>query len=448
MTESTEQTLSYTEQVLCSHLVTVESLDVLAREGFLSESVQELIPTEFIRKLTDWSLRYYFKNGRTIAPTPEAIQETWSKELERGRITIDFETESDSVEWVVEQLRAQFATFRTQEFVRTFATTVFSADPDERTFKVQQGAHDLYLMAQSLQSRHREQNAADGIAEALERYEIRRDSERAVQGMTFGLPLLDNYTLGTHPGELAVFAAASGAGKSWVGGKVAINEWVQGRLAALFTLENDLEMTFDRLACIQARVDYAAWQRGQVTDEGRIELVRTWAKKLADSDHAPVVLMPERGNRTVPAIVRKAIVLGAQSLIIDQLSFVEHNPKSKERQRWALWGETIHELKNEISEGRDKLPCLLLHQISREGVRAAAKTGRYEMDHLAEASEIERTADFVYGLYRSKEDREKNEAVLQMLKARRVEPKDWSMAFRLEVGDIRILHEHVIEEGS
>jgi hypothetical protein len=224
---------------------------------------------------------------------------------------------------------------------------------------------------------------------------------------------------------------------SWVAGKTALHEWSVKRRAALFTLENDLQMTFDRLACMKARVDYEKWQRAEA-DDSEVERVRMWADKLQKSEHAPIVLMPDRGNRTVPGITRKAVVLGAESLIIDQLSFVEHNPNSRERQRWAMWGETIHELKNEISEGRDKLPCLLLHQINREGMRAAAKTGRHEMDHLAEAGEIERTADFVFALYQSPDAQIVGEAIWQTLKSRRVPPKDWDLAFRLGVGDIRV----------
>jgi hypothetical protein len=420
--------LNHSEQVLLNHLTTVKSLEVLALEGFLNPVVLEIIPTEVVREITAWSLRYFFQNGRQVAPSKDAIQETWGEELEKREILVEDDVETDSVEWSIEQLRAQYATLKSQDFVKQFATTVFTAGPDEKVEKIQAGAHDLYLVAQSLTSRHREQDAAEGFRDALERYDLRKKDGRTTYGMTFGLPLIDEHIHGVHPGELVTFAAGSGVGKSWVAGKTALNEWAAGRLAALFTLENDLAMTFDRLACMKARVNY----------ETEVERVRMWADKLAKSDNAPVVLMPDRGNRTVPAIVRKAVVLGAQSLIIDQLSFVEHNPHSRERQRWAMWGETIHELKNEISEGRDKLPCLLLHQINREGMRAAAKSGRHEMDHLAEASEIERTSDFVFALYQSPDAKIVGEAIWQTLKSRRVPPKDWDLAFRLEVGDIRV----------
>jgi hypothetical protein len=439
--------ITQAERALLSHLTTVDSLDILAAEGFLNDMVREVIPTEVISKIVAWTMRYYFSNGRKVAPSKEAILETWGDDLEKVEIVFDDSEETDSVEWAIEQLRASHATFQTQEFTRQFATSVYTSDPDTKVEAIQAGAQQLHRLAQTLVSRHREQNAADGFAEALERYEARASTERTVYGMTFGLPEIDQHIYGVHPGELAVFAAGSGVGKSWVGGKTTLNEWDQGRLAALFTLENDLAMTFDRLACMKARVSYAKWQTGEAKPD-EVERVRMWADKLKNSDNAPIVLMPERGHRTVAAITRKAIVLGAQSLIVDQLSFVEHNPASRERQRWALWGETIHDLKNEISEGRDKLPCLLLHQINRDGMRAAAKTGRHEMDHLAEAAEIERTADFVFALHQSRDQKVVGEAVWQTLKARRVVPQDWDLAFRLEVGDIRVRGVHRWEAAA
>lgn len=429
--------MNHAEEVLYAHVTAVESLDTLALEGFFNEAVLEIIPSETGRKLVFWALRYYFQNGRMVAPSKEAIMETWGDELEKVEIVIQDDTETDSVEWAIEQLRANYASLQSQKFVKDFAMSVNMADPDERVTSIQEGAHNLYVLSQALVSRHREQNAAEGFQEALERYEARKASGHTLHGLTFGLPLIDDHIFGVHPGELAVFAAGSGVGKSWVAGKTALNEWKRGRLAVLFTLENDLQMTFDRLACIQARVDYGRWQRGQAQDD-EVERVKLHAENLQTSDKAPIVLMPDRGNRTVSAITRKAIVLGAESMIVDQLSFVEHNPKTRENQRWAMWGETIHELKNEISEGRTKLPCLLLHQINRKGMGEAKKSGRHEMDHLAEAAEIERTADFVFALYQSLDDKIVGEATWQTLKSRRVEPKDWELAFRLEVGDIRV----------
>lgn len=432
--------MNHAEKVLYAHLTETTSLDCLALEGFLNESAQEVIPTETGRALVAWALRYYFTNGRTVAPSREAIMESWGDRLEKVEIVIEDDTETDSIEWAIEQLRATHAEQESQRFVTKFATDINLADPDAKVAQIQDGAHTLYQLSQTLVSRHREQNAAEGFAEALERFEGRAASGHTVHGMTFGLPMLDEHIFGVHPGELAVFAAGSGVGKSWVAGKTALNEWDRGRLAILFTLENDLAMTFDRLVCMKARVKYEKWQRG-TADVTEVDRVRMWAEKLSKSDNAPIVLQPDRGQRTVSALTRKAVVLGGESLIIDQLSFVEHNPKSREKQRWAMWGETIHDLKNEISEGRDKLPCLLLHQINREGMRAAKKSGRHEMDHLAEAAEIERTADFVFALYQSLDDKIVGEATWQTLKSRRVEPKDWSLAFRLEVGDIRVREE-------
>src|SRR5690606_40673143 len=72
---------------------------------------------------------------------------------------------------------------------------------------------------------------------------------------------------------------------------------------------------------------------------------------------------------------------------------------------------------------------LLAHQINREGVKAADKTGYLEMYMLAESSEVERTADWVFGLYRSHDERIAELAKLQVLAARREDITSWLMRY-------------------
>jgi hypothetical protein len=78
----------------------------------------------------------------------------------------------------------------------------------------------------------------------------------------------------------------------------------------------------------------------------------------------------------------------------------------------------------------------MLHQINRDGKKEAAKTGRYTMEHMAESSEVERSADFVFTVYQSEEDRVLQQAILDTLKFRRGPLKTWELAYRLDIGDI------------
>jgi hypothetical protein len=432
--------MNQAEEVLYSHLTDVDSLDVLAAEGFSLGDTQKVIPTELGRALVSWALDYYFLNGRRVAPTKHAFLETWGDEMEKVDISINDEFETDSIEWAIDQLRTTYAVWRSQQFVKSFVTDVTTADPTAKVLAIQEGAHELYSLARSLMSHRRESVAGAGIEGALQRHKERAVAPNSITGMAFGLPEIDDHIHGVHDGEIAVFAAFSGVGKSWIAAKVALAEWKRERRSVLVTLENDLEMTFDRMACAYSHVDYDKWQRGQA-DAGDLQRVEAFRDQLMASEHAPIVVMPEDGDRTMMNLVRKAVTLGGDSLIIDQLSHVEANPGSSRMSTWEVIRDQMRDLKTLIGDGRERVPCLLLHQIKREGMVRARKTGSYVMDDLANSSEVERSADFVFSVLQSEDDVVVGQALWQTLKARRVPPKDWIMAWRLGVGDIRVRHE-------
>lgn len=432
--------MNHAEQVFYAHLTEVDSLDVIAREGFSSEETREVIPTELGRDITAWVLDLYFASGKLVAPTREAIETTWGDEMEKVDITIEDDVETDTIEWAISELRSLYAQYTSQQFVKEFARAITEAPPTAKVVAIKEYAGKLYYLSQLLTSRRQEEAADQGLEDALRRYDERAIANTKVSGMSFGIPEIDQHTMGIHEGELAIFAAYSGVGKSWVANKVSFAEWKRGRRTVLFTLENDLAMTFDRMACMQARIPYELWQQGRV-DEGALIRAKAVLEQLKASEHAPIVIMPDRPDRDPVSLVRKAYALDAESVIIDQLSFVERVPGSQSRQNYEIVGEKVKEIKNLISENRTPLPCLLLHQINRVGNASAKKSGKYEMTHMADSPDVERTADFVFSAFQGERHREENSALWQMLKARRTPLKHWLMSWRLDVGDIRVRSE-------
>ena len=111
--------------------------------------------------------------------------------------------------------------------------------------------------------------------------------------------------------------------------------------------------------------------------------MRGWAEDL-ESRRRPAVGHPAAS----PASARSRRWCGTPRcagptvLIIDQLTFIE--PPDERAAPHIQIRDITHDLKTLISTGRDKMPCLLAHQINREGVKAADKVGYLEMYHLAE----------------------------------------------------------------
>ena len=427
--------VNHEESVLYAHLTEPDSLDVLAREGFLSEVNREVIPTELGRDIVQWALRIYYDSGRKVAPSKEAIHATWGEQMEKVEISIQDDTETDSIEWAIEELRAKYATWRSHKFVKEFAENVTQASSPDKVSVVRDYAGELHALTQILTTQRAEAPMDLGMQEAFDRVLRRANQRNVLSGLTFGIPQIDFHTMGIHEGEVAVFAAFSGVGKSWFAAACAYAEWLRGRRTILYTLENDLEMTFDRMACMQANVPYENWQQGKL-DKGQKDRVEQALARVKQTEHSPYVIMPGRGDRTAVSMIRKAFAMDAESIIIDQLSFVERKPGSRARERREIFAENIQEIKSLVSEGHERLPVLVLHQIKREGAKEARKTGRYVMDDLAESSEIERTADFVFSAIQSDDHFKAGLALFQTLKARRVPVKDWILNWRLETGSI------------
>lgn len=427
------------ENVLLSHLTETASLDILAAEGFGTDSACVVLSAEVSRAIVQWALGLYFESGRETPITKMMIEATWGEEMEQLGLAVDDEHELEPIEWAIDDLRSAYAQMMAQNFATSFVREIAEAHGPDRVGVVVAQAQELFALSRSLVSRRQEADAATGLEMAVARYHERVQDGREVTGLAFGMRSIDLYTKGVHDGELCVFAAPSAAGKSWVALKTAYEEWRRGRKTVLVTLENSLDMTFDRLACLGAHVSYERWQVGKCTEE-EVGRVMELQRRIEGSQHRPLVVMPSSGERTMTTMVRKALTERADSLIIDQLSFVEPSEAgAKLRNRWAAFGEMMHELKEAISEGREKIPCLLLHQINRKGVEEASKTGHFVMEHLAESSEIERTSDFVFAVYRSDFDKQNGLATWQTLKVRRVPPgRDFEMLWELDKGHIAV----------
>lgn len=431
--------MNYTEGVFYSHLTDVDSLDVIVKEGFSLDVCLEVIPTELGRKLTTWCIKYYFENGRKVAPSKEAIMATWGDQLTPLEIEINDDTETDSIEWAIATLRTDYADYQAGQFATKMVTDVRNADGPDRASVVLQYSQLLHQLSQSLITRKSEMIGADGISDALSRYAERATDGHKYKGMILGLPEVDKHMFGIHPGEICVFAGTSGGGKSWMAGYATVENFKRGLRTMLFTLENDVEMTFDRLACIEARVDYEHWQRGECNENDLLR-VKSFLSLLEASDKQPIIVQPGAGERTAAAMIRRAIVEDVDAIIIDQLTFIERAVGSRARERKDIVAEIMRDTKNLISEGR-KVPCLILHQINRKGREEARKTGRFLMDHLGESTEVENSASFVFAIYQSPDHETAELAELQMLKSRRTIKKDWEVVWRPARGDVRVKRE-------
>lgn len=426
------------ERTLILHLTDEDSLDTIAREGL----PVEMLPTEEFRKLYEFAMDYYIQSGAVQAPSAKVMHHEFGDLLEDAEIDFNEESPEDTVEWAIDDLRSGWAYSNTQSFNKQLAVAMAEAEGPERVKIVSEAASALVQLAGQLQRKSVHVEAEYGLDDALLRYDARSKDPGTLRGMSLGLRDVDEHMMGVRPGELLINAAYAKVGKSYAMLHAARANWKRGHNVLVYSLELSTQEVFDRIACMEAGVDSQRWQRGDLPDE-LLERVNDAASTMKNWDGQLLVKMPEMGMRTMPIMVREAMVYDAEDLFIDQLTFVElPNPRAPQHERI---GEALHGLKAEISTARRPIPCFLNHQLNREGHQASLKSNRVEMWHLANGSECERTGDFTTALFRGHDQVQTERAVFQMLAARRTALKWWELEWLPDRGIIRPNRELSIE---
>jgi hypothetical protein len=221
--------------------------------------------------------------------------------------------------------------------------------------------------------------------------------------------------------------------------RIALKEWQAGRTVSLFTLENSLEMTRDRIACLATGVHPERFEMG-VCDPQEEEAIREWIRDSMDhQDNKLWIVHPPLGERTIESMVTQAQIRQSDSIIIDQLSHVD--PVDPKLSRPLQIREIMQTLKGMISTGHSRMSGVIAHQLTREGIKLAAKAGFLHMYDLAEGSDVEKTVDWAFSMYQSEDAKQVGQFLLQILASRRQPIKNWDVAWSVDTGIMEVLHE-------
>lgn len=417
---------SHAEDVLYLSLTDTKDLETLATIGLTPDA----IPTEEMRPVVAWAIERFFESGRTRAPTRQAMLDTWGTVIDDARIELlPDDEDTDTIQWAIGELKSQYVHYEFQSLARESVTAMSQAHSTDRVTTLKNVSSEYFSLSQRMQPQHMVEDLKTGMEKSMASYMARVAEGNIKHGMLTGLGPIDDHTFGFHPGELVTWAAGPKTGKSWWMAICALAEWRRGRRVVLYTLENSVQMTMDRIICLANAIEYRAWQRGTCTPEEYDRAAAFVNEEMHSSENGGSlqVVQPEMGmDRTVASMVRNAQMLDVQSLLIDQLTFIEH-PKPDRKGRPEIIRDILHELKPMISTAAEPISAMIAHQINRGGVEAARKVGHLYMEHLAESSEVERTSDWVFGMYQSAEQRKIGLATVQTLAARREDVKNWEL---------------------
>jgi replicative DNA helicase len=366
----------------------------------------------------DWMIEYWQNNSMLLSPTWVVMEHEFPALKLPNKV-------EEATEWLVGALQQRLVVNRVQSAM-VEASGTLDADPEATAARLWQNVYDITESTAPRASRSDMSNVEERDA----RYVAR--GQQQGMGMPIGLPEIDLHTHGIRPGELAAVAAFTKVGKSFLLCKSIAEAHLQAFNPIIFTLEMSVQEMEDRIDAFYSGVSYSQLVEGSMMPVHERQL-REARERLRD--RGPLrIERPQRGERTVKAMTNRARQVGADYVLIDQLSFMDPAPNRSyggdNSGMRMKHGDIIFDLKDEIArESAGMLPCFLAVQQNRAS--QGSGDGRGQLHNLANSSFIEQTCDIVYGLWRNDDMRNSNMMGVDIMGSRRSDKKSWILNWRL-----------------
>lgn len=396
------------EKALIGALTTPQDIKTAQDEGLDPEVFED----PFHREVVEFIFSYWKASGWDLAPSPAVLAEEFEREVE-------VEDSDESLVWMIEKLKKRYRINKLQNSLVGAARTA-SEDPEKA---VEELYKDMWRIRQTVSSHKNRVNLAENIRDRREAYNARLQSQALAAPL--GFSEVDEFTGGIRPGEMVTVAGYAKQGKSWTLVNAAVEARKQGYTPYVATLELDVDTFSERIDAVFSGIGYGRLSRGHLVPA---EYDRLHASQEEMAELGPIyVENPVSSERKADQLVSRARQLGCDYVIIDQLSWID--PHGNHRTRQDSYKEILETLKLAVGNTQEgPLPLLLAVQFNRE----AGPKGRGKMNNMADAAEIERIADYMFGIYRTEEMRADDSLVLDMLGSRRTDLKAWLLHWELD----------------
>ncbi len=415
------------EKATLSQLTTTEAVQQCWDEGLRSEVFEDPRNSRIYTFITD----YWLDSSMESAPSAEVLE----AEFPGFYLT----PSDDSLTYMIGKLKERYKSNQVQEVLRE-AAQLSTEQPGEAIDLMYQMS---WMIKEATERRQDRVIVYDTIESRRDRYEQRHREINA--GAPLGLTEIDEHTGGILPGEVAIVAAYTKVGKSFLLVNAAAHAArMAGWTPYVASLEQSIPEFEDRIDALYSGVGYGKLQRGELEPD---ELQRLFnaQEEMRDNNQKIHLERPGRGERTVLNIVNRARQVGANYLIIDQLSWLD--ARHKHRDRRDRYEELIYDLKEEVSRASaGELPVFMAVQYNRQAVSTKGETGG--LHNIANSADIEQTVDIAYGLHRTQEMRANNAMVIKTLGSRRGDLKDWMLGWYLDQESHIFVRSEYEEDGG
>lgn len=408
------------EKAFVPHLIKLDSFKTIWDKGvkhdhFLDVSVQELF---------DYSLEYYVKSEFKKTVTRELLEEKFPDYFVKN----EWPQEEYLPIVLVDELLTKYRRVTTQNALLK-AASLLEDDPEKG---INSAISSLTKIQSDTSTRERIEVFGEGYDRRVNTYiddSLDRLQNWDKRGIYFGWPQVNEHMYGIQKGELAVVVGIPNVGKSWFGATIALEAAKRKNKVYFASLELRKELTLMRLDCLASGVPYSRYERGQLTSD---ELRRLKESREEIEEYGEYLLIDSpsrRSERTVLELYSKAKQWGADLIVGDQLSWVttEKSYGSSSNVQSLQMAEVITDI---ASINREMgMASVWLAQFNREAMKT--KKGRGGLAHIGLSSQIEQIVDWAFGIGCTKEMKQQEALVVDILKSRRSDLKSWMMDFTL-----------------
>jgi len=157
---------------------------------------------------------------------------------------------------------------------------------------------------------------------------VQKMKESGQVGIKTGLPGFDNYLpSGIMPGQLGVFLAYPGIGKSWLALYFAVQAWKQGKSPLIISLEMSETEVRNRVFAIMGE---GLWSHRKLSNgEVEIDMLKKWHESKLQGKPAFHIISNDSGGEVTPSVIRGKIdQYKPDFVIVDYLQLMSPNQKS------------------------------------------------------------------------------------------------------------------------
>ena len=299
--------MNNTESKLITAVLTDKQLHVL-----LQNNVETLLRTH-----NDiWNfIRLYAEANSSVPPM--------SLVVEKFR---DFEPIKDigSTKYHLEELQAEYLNDSLKDILRSTASEVQSGNSGEALNSLITKTSELKKNTSVI----RDIDVTD-LDSAVAYFEnLKKQQELGNIGIKTGLPGFDNYLpSGIMPGQLGVFLAYPGIGKSWLALYFAVQAWKQGRSPLVISLEMSETEVRNRVFTIMGE---GRWSHRKLSNgEVEMDMLKDWHAKNLQGKPEFHIISNDSGGEINPSVLRGKIdQYSPDFVIVDYLQLMAPNQKS------------------------------------------------------------------------------------------------------------------------